>query len=113
LLVSNGALVQPVLPKDMRWNFHALGRVDRVKLAVVIKRFTDLIAFIIAVLLAPSVSGVSIKDVCVSDHRFFPSLEPAQRPRVRAAGIVQLNFYCRGFSLPLPPETTFALAPRV
>jgi hypothetical protein len=92
------ALVQPVLPKDMRWNFHALGRVDRVKLAVVIKRFTDLETFIIAVLLAPSVSGVSIKDVCVSDHRFFPLLNQHNGPAVGAAEIVQLNLSPLQFS---------------
>jgi hypothetical protein len=66
------ALKQAVLAKDMRWDFHAPSRLDRVGLAVVVKRFTDLEAFIVAMLLAPSVCSVSVEDVGVSDHVFSP-----------------------------------------
>jgi hypothetical protein len=61
--------MQAVLAKNMHWDFHAPSRLDRVCLAVVIKRFTNLAAFIVSVLFAPSIRRVSVKDVGVSNHR--------------------------------------------
>ena len=62
-----------------------------------------------------TVNKQPIKDAVFLDddigHCFLPSLEPAQRPRVRAAGIVQLNFFVQRLFSPPAAGNHFSFGP--